>query len=167
MKKKFILVTLVLILLSVSGCYSSYELNDGNNSVDETKSPDISETNKELAIYTINDDTYECIPSISLIPKDAKVDAELIVNEVIANFKENVVVLNIEEQPDSVAVYFSENSAPVINVSEQVEESMLDCIACSLLDNLDYCNEVYFRCGTDNYKSSNIELEYNEPYISK
>ncbi len=166
MKKKLVLLALIFVLFVLCGCYSKYELKE-KTSGSPTKAPVSSEGNKELAIYTIDDDTYECIPSISVIPKDAKVDAELIINEVIANFKENVIILNIEEQPDSVVVYFSADAAPVVNVSSQMEAGMLDCISYSLLDNLDYCNEIYFRCGSDNYKSSNMELGYDEPYISK
>ncbi len=167
MKKKYILVTFLLILLLICGCDHKDEPYDKSKTdpAEETLSPDLE--SKELSIYTIDYNTYECTPSISVIPMDADVNAKLIVNEVVANFKEDVKIVDIEEQADSVAVSFSKNTAPVKNVSEQMEISMLDCIACSLLDNLDYCNEVYFRCGKDNYVSDNIELAYDEPYISK
>lgn len=164
MRKLRILLIFMLVVLSAAGCNSGY--NNKKNAGKTTKSPYITE-NTELPIYTIDENTYECIPSVAVVQKDSKVDAELIVNEVIANFKENVVVLNIEEKDNAVIVSFSKNAAPVVNVSSQMELSMLDCIAYSLLDNLNYCREVYFMCGTDNYRSANLELDKNEPYISK
>lgn len=167
MKKKCVILTYVLLLLSVCGCAPAQKPKDNNKTVSNTKAPYMAEEKKELSIYTIDYNTYECIPSISMIPKESKVDAELIVNEVVANFKENVTVLDIKEQDDSVVVSFSSDDAPVKNVSRQMEISMLDSIAYSLLDNLSYCKEVYFRCGSKNYVSSNIELAYDEPYVSK
>ena len=55
----------------------------------------------------------------------------------------------------------------VKNVSEKMEYAMLDCIAYSLLDNLDYCNEVYFRSNDEIYESKYIYMNHDEPYISK
>ena len=51
--------------------------------------------------------------------------------------------------------------------NKKMEYAMLDCIAYSLLDNLDYCNEVYFRSNDEIYESKYIYMNHDEPYISK
>ena len=57
--------------------------------------------------------------------------------------------IEVEENKNNVVVYFDETYAPIKNVSSIMEESMLDCIAYSLLDNLDFCKEIYFRSSNE------------------
>lgn len=119
----------------------------------------------ELPIYTINND-MECVQSTALIPNDTKIDASLVISEVTANFAKEIVVDKIEEGTDYVAVYFEKDSAPLKDVSKAMEEAMLDCIAYSLIDNLEYCKKVYYRSSEGIYSSRNITLEYDEAYVT-
>ena len=52
-------------------------------------------------------------------------------------------------------------------VSADIETAMLDCMAYSLLDNLEFCSNVYFRTNEGAYESENLSLEYDESYLSK
>ena len=168
MKKFFILITTIILILT--GCNNESDIN-----VNVTDTPQESDDNHvsgnttdsiELEIYQYNDEDG-CIPTTSLIPDDATIDARLIINEVNANFDEKVAVTDIEEKDDYVAVYFDSDSAPIIGVSAYTEEAMLDCISYSLIDNLDKCNKIYFRTNKGKYKSDDIELEYDEPYLTR
>lgn len=168
MQKYWILILLTVCAVFISGCRNTGTDND-NNYPDSTEDAD-EETgtgSHELSLYTIDYDTYECTPTVSVIQEKSEINAKLIINEVIANFKENVVVKDIVENSDNIIVCFSDDAAPVKNVSEKMEYAMLDCIAYSLLDNLDYCNEVYFRSNDETYESRYIYMNQNEPYISK
>ena len=168
MKKFFILITTIILILT--GCNNESDIN-----VNVTDTPQESDDNHvsgnntdsiELEIYQYNDEDG-CIPTTSLIPDDVTIDARLIINEVNANFDEKVAVTDIEEKDDYVAVYFDSDSAPIIGVSAYTEEAMLDCISYSLIDNLDKCNKIYFRTNKGQYKSDDIELEYDEPYLTR
>ncbi len=167
MKKNIYLLLLVSMII-FAGCMN--DSNDiDNNFPDETEYDEQTGINgsTELSLYTIDYDTYECVPTVSVVESESEIDASLIVDEVTANFKEDVVIEDIIENPFDVVICFSDNAAPVKNVSEEMEYSMLDCIAYSLLDNLDYCNEVYFRSNGITYESNYISMQNDEPYISK
>lgn len=168
MRKFFVLITIIILVLS--GCN-----NVSDNNIGITEKPQESDDNHvsdnnanciELEIYQYSDEDG-CIPTTSLIPEDVTIDARLIINEVNANFDEKVAVTDVEEKDDYVAVYFDSDSAPLIGVSAYTEEAMLDCISYSLIDNLDKCNKIYFRTNKGKYKSDDIELEYDEPYITR
>lgn len=163
--KKHITLLMILVFSLVILC----SCGDASHSAREDENTNSTEGNEsgELSIYTIDYDNLESVPSVSVIDPDTKVTAAIIVDEVIANFKESVSINDIEENSDSVIVYFTYGKAPMAGVSAGMETAMLDCIAYSLLDNLDYCSAVYFRSNSGNYKSENIELENDEPYITK
>lgn len=167
MKKYFVLILLVCAIY-ISGCTDTGTDND-NDFPEQTEYNDgfAAASPLELSLYTIDYDTYECTPTVSVIQSESEINAKLIINEVIANFKENVIIEDIIENPDNIIVCFSDDAAPVKNVSEKMEYAMLDCIAYSLLDNLDYCNEVYFRSNGEIYESCYISMQNDEPYISK
>ncbi len=167
MKKCLSLSFIIICVVAFCAC-SAPDSNSGNSTAKPvTEQNTDNSSGKELAIYTVNNNTFECEPITSVISPDAVIDATLIVNEVIANFPSKVGILKIEENKNNVVVYFDETYAPIKNVSSIMEESMLDCIAYSLLDNLDFCKEIYYRSSNDRYVSDNITLEKDEPYISK
>lgn len=173
MQKYRILIFLTICaVFIISGCRNTGTGNDNKypDSTEFEEEDDDDETgtdSHELSLYTIDYETYECTPTVSVISEKSEINAKLIINEVIANFTENVVIEDVVENSDNIIVYFSDDAAPVKNVSEKMEYAMLDCIAYSLLDNLDYCNEVYFRSNDEIYESKYIYMNHDEPYISK
>lgn len=125
------------------------------------------ENEGELSIYTIDYNTFECTPSVILVPKDIKPDEEYIVKEVVANFREDANVIDIEKKDSGIYVYFAHDKAPVTGVSDKMENAMLNCIAYSLLDNIKSCDSIYFRTDKGEYTGDNITLDYDEPYVSR
>jgi len=133
------------------------------NLIDE-ETGEYSET--EIGIYSINYDNQECEPSVIVVPKEKKVDESYIVEEVIANFNEEVIVEKIDNKDGDITVVFEKNSAPACNVSGTMEELILNCISFSLLDNIDKCRNIYFMIGNEPYNGVSITLASDEPYIS-
>lgn len=165
MKRLFILTLITMLVLT--GCSAktdTAEFDEADQGDERILTKDGS--NIELELYFYNNEEG-CVPTTSLIPADKIIDAELIVSEVTANFDEKVNVTDIEQKDDYVAIYFDSGSAPLIGVSKTTEEAMLDCIAYSLIDNLDECDKIYFRTDKGDYKSDDIELGYDEPYLTR
>lgn len=185
MTLKYLIILSLSIFLLLNGCSNENDSNNSSKSHSDTtiisdgQNTDSGEKNNdgihvtspernsvELEIYLYNN-KLGCIPAKSLIPSDKIIDAELIINEVTANFDEKVIVRNIEQKEDYVAVYFDSESAPLIGISKKTEEAMLDCISYSLIDNLDDCNKIFFRTDKGNYSSDDISLDYDEPYLTR
>ena len=171
MKKLLICsITLILSVFAIAGCsdsgFSPVQEQNTNAPVEETGLSD-AEDGTKITIYTIDYNTVECVPTLSVIGESDSADASKIIEEVIVNFKEEVIVTDISEKKDSITVSFSDESAPIVNVTETMEFAMLDCIAYSLLDNLEYCNEVYFKTNEKGYSSTYNSWAHDEPYVSK
>ena len=168
MKKKHVLllvcslvVVLILYLLAAyngllpgSLFQTDNERSDDVSENDPEDYDDEGENEGELSIYTIDYNTFECTPSVILVPKDTKPDEEYIVKEVVA-------------QDSGIYVYFAHDKAPVTGVSDKMENAMLNCIAYSLLDNIKSCDSIYFRTDKGEYTGDNITLDYDEPYVSR
>lgn len=181
MKKKHVLllvcslvVVLILYLLAAyngllpgSLFQTDNERSDDVSENDPEDYDDEGENEGELSIYTIDYNTFECTPSVILVPKDTKPDEEYIVKEVVANFKEDANVIDIEKKDSGIYVYFAHDKAPVTGVSDKMENAMLNCMAYSLLDNIKSCDSIYFRTDKGEYTGDNITLDYDEPYVSR
>ncbi len=92
----------------------------------------------------------------------------MVVEEVVANFQEEIGISEIIQEGVRVTVGFKEGLAPLARVSAKMETAILDCISHSLLDNVDACEEVVFR-GENGaaYESGHIILEVDEVYESE
>ena len=83
MKQKRTMVFLILLLLMFNGCSNSKVASEP-----EDEDTTMLRSQTEIEIYSIDYTNLECLPSICIIPENTSVNAEFIVNEVIANFKE-------------------------------------------------------------------------------
>lgn len=125
MQKYRILIFLTICaVFIISGCRNTGTGNDNKypDSTEFEEDDDDDETgtdSHELSLYTIDYETYECTPTVSVISEKSEINAKLIINEVIANFTENVIIKDIVENSDNIIVYFSDDAAPVKNVSEK------------------------------------------------
>ena len=118
-------------------------VTEAPSATDNSQNSTLKENVIELPIYTINHDNG-IVPTVSLVDKSRTINAELIVNEVIANFDMKIIISSIIQNDDNVIIDFSSESAHMHNVSSSTEESVLDAIAYSLLDNLDKCEKIYY-----------------------
>ncbi|BCN31424.1 GerMN domain-containing protein [Anaeromicropila herbilytica] len=142
--------------------------NSTATSKEETNTP-AKEDTKELPIYVMNNDTLEKEDYVDMVPQDSKITAEFIVNEVVKNFEQNGVTIGINSvttKGDTIYVDFKSDKAPLANVGSGVEATILDCIAQSLVDNLDGHNKVIYRVDGKAYESGHIILDLNEVYLN-
>jgi hypothetical protein len=133
-----------------------------------TSTPEV-EDQKELPIYTINNDTLEKEDYTDMIPKNQEVTAEFIVSEVVKVFEENGLTVGINSvttKNDTIYVDFQSDKAPLVNVGSGVEATILDCIAQSLVDNLEGHNKVVYHVDGKAYESGHIVLELNDVYLN-
>lgn len=161
-----VIVCCVWFILFPADKSGNSDNNTHNNAGADEDTEDIY-NEKEIPIYTINYDTMECEPSVIVVPDSKSISERYIVDEVIANFREQVSIYDVIVDKDRVIVSFCKNSAPAVNVSKEMESVMLDCISYSLIDNLDDCNCVGFRIEDEPYEGVAITMGYDESYVEK
>ena len=171
-KKNIVIIFFVLIcvicvvLIKKDGSPGKHQPDEGKE-VNTEIPEEIEELNKkEVGIYSINFETQECEPAFIVVPDGQSVNEKYIVDEVLANFSGEVNIKEVKKENDDIIVKFEKNSAPACNVSATMEELMLNCISYSLIDNIDNCENIYFRIEDEAYQGVNIMLAYDEPYIS-
>ncbi|MFU0828759.1 MAG: hypothetical protein ACFWTJ_14740 [Lachnoclostridium sp.] len=123
---------------------------------------------KEVSIYTINEDTNGVESVVALVPEDAKITPELIIELVTDSMADNLVEVGIDKvstQKDTVIVSFKSDQPPITNVESKLEKTILDAIAQSLVDNLKDYPKVIFRVEGKAYKSSNFSFGIDQVYL--
>lgn len=124
----------------------------------------------ELPIYSMNDESLEAEAAIALIPGDVKISAEVVVDAVVEAFNELSIEIGVEDvisEDNRVIVSFFSDTAPLETVGSSVEGTILDCLANSLLDNLDFCNEVVYRKEGQAYESGHYAYGIDEAYATE
>lgn len=126
--------------------------------------------NIELPIYSINVETGEIETITALISKDEKITPILVVDKVIESMKDRSVIVEVESvktEGDAVIVNFNKVKAPYSDFGAGYEESILNAIAQSLVDNLDDHKNVIYRVEGKAYSSGHIELGIDEVYLGE
>lgn len=149
-------------------------IESGDNTEDKNNvipTPNISLMNtKEIFIYSMNANSTQKEAITALIPEDTEITPVLIVDMVedaMADASFIIGIDSVDTDGDSVIVSFLNNQPPVVNVSKEVETSILDAIAQSLLDNLTDYNKVIFRIMGDSYQTDNYSFDLNHIYMEK
>ncbi len=183
-KKNVMYVMLCLcVAVLVSGC--NWE-NEQNEKPDVTLTPTISNSvsvapitkkptiappeNIEVTIYTLNPDSLEKEAVTVLIMVESELNAELIIEHVVAAMEDSGFYIGINEiftEEDTIIVDFKADSAPVCGVGASVEGAILDIIGQSILDNLSNCKKIIYRIEGEAYKTGHLEFEFDEVYIGR
>lgn len=133
-----------------------------------TEEPEQGTEKKEISIYTINDDTLESEPVTVEIQE--KLTAKAVVEAAVKSLEEHSLIIGIHDvsqEGDTVIVSFKKDTAPAIGVGSGVEETILNCISDSLIDNLEECKSVIFRLEDGPYESGHMIFEMDEVYVSE
>lgn len=123
---------------------------------------------KEVPIYSINEDTQSVESVVALVPQDSKITPELILDLVIDSLADRLIMIDVDKvslQKDTVIVSFTSNQQPVVHTDSNLEKSILDAIAQSLVDNLKEYPKVIFRIDGQAYKSDHYSFGLNEIYL--
>ncbi len=138
---------------------------NGDDEATQTASPS---TGTEIDIYGINEDSLESEPAHAVI--EGEVSAKSIVQAVVDDFAAKSIeigIYDVTEETDKVIVSFEYGKAPLANVGSDVEETILNCISDSLMDNLDNCKAVIFRAEDSSYESGHFAFKFDEVYASE
>lgn len=145
--------------------------NNTVTNVDETKedpTPTMIQpaSNTELMVYTVNADAG-IEPVTALIPEDNEITPQLVVDTVVDNMADNSLMIGVESvttENDTVIVSFFADQPPLRDIGASYETAILDAIAQSLIENLDY-SKVIYRVEGEAYISGHIELGLDEVYL--
>lgn len=133
-----------------------------------TQTPEQSTEKKEISIYTINDDTLESEPVT--VEVEEELTAETVVKAAVKSLEEHsltIGIYSVEQKENTVIVSFMKDTAPVVGVGSGVEETILNCISDSLIDNVEDCRNVVFRIEDGPYESGHMIFGIDEVYASE
>ncbi len=133
-----------------------------------TPVPTVSAEIKTMTIYSVNTDTMTLIP-VSVRRKGQTISAYGIVSLVVDSLNDkDIYVEHVTTKADGrVIVSFSSKGKPVKYCSKKMERLILDSIANSLIDNVDDCDKVIFRCDGKRYRSDHYQFGFHEIYASE
>lgn len=160
-KKVFIWIGILTGALLMMGCEERGE-NPSPSPVSTQKN--MIET---LSIYTIDSDTMTLVP-VTVEKGTNEITPAYITSLVEGNLEDDSIRVYSAEQEDTrIILSFYADGKPFVNCSKKMENLILDCFANSLLDNLNNCSEIVFRCEDKAYKSEHYSFKKNEVYASE
>lgn len=121
----------------------------------------------EVPIYSINDESLESEQTYVTIEE---VTPETVVQAVVDSLAEHSLEIGIDSvtmEGDTVIVSFLYGKAPLTSVGSTVEETILNSIADSLLDNVEGCKNVIFRAEGEAYESGHYAFGIDEVYAAE
>lgn len=156
----FVLCALVI----ATGCAGA----DGNFSAPAASPAAVQRSSvKTMTIYSIDSGSMTLIP-VTVKKGTEKVTLSYIANLVLENLNEDEIELtDVSQNGKKVIVSFSSQGRPVKNCSATMESLILEAFANSLLDNVEDCEQVIFRCDGEGYTSGQYTFGKNEVYASE
>lgn len=164
-RKCLMLIMIFLVIMQGTGCTKEKKVSTPKN----TATPKVVSTSEEksIQVYTIDEDSLESVSETVYLLDNEKVTAKNIINKVIDLFAMHAITIKLDtitEKEETIYISFQKEGAPVHDVSETVEEIILESIAKSLVDNLEGYEKVVFQVEGEAYKSDNIQMEKDEVY---
>lgn len=136
--------------------------------IEDAKAEDEKEATTEVEIYGINEESLESEPAHATI--SGEITPEAIVMAVVDDYKAKSIdigIYEVKQEDNKVIVSFENGKAPLADVGSDVEETILNCISDSLMDNLDFCEAVIFRKENESYESGHFAFDFDEVYASE
>lgn len=123
---------------------------------------------KKVNIYGMNEDTQESEPASAVIK--GEITAESIVQAVVDNYSRNNIeigIYSVVQEDSTVIVSFDSDKAPIVGVGSGAEDTILNSIADSLIDNVENCKSVIFRMEDGPYESGHYIFGIDEVYTKE
>lgn len=132
---------------------------------------DINISRKKINIYIIDDKGSNTLPLVSFVDSDSY-SPKAVIEAVLLALGEksfNTKVGKVEEDGNSIKIdLLAEDSlTPFGVVPTMKEELVLNCISYSILDNFSEYQKIFFTVNGEAYRSNNIQLPIDEPFISQ
>ncbi len=167
-----LILILTMVLIGACGKKKDEDATSKGNVTTESGTQQSENTDeeqgaKEVQIYSINDNSLESEQTYVTMEE---VTPETVVQAVVDSLAEHSLEVGIDSvtmEGDRVIVSFLYGKAPLTSVGSTVEETILNSIADSLLDNVDGCKKVVFRAEGEAYESGHYAFGINEVYASE
>lgn len=128
------------------------------------------EDHEEIEIYSVGESSFQKEAVTALVTPGKKLTPEVVIGLVDATFEERgfyVVFEEVTTSDDIIIVSFEKDSVQLSMTDAKVENSILDAIAQSLLDNLEAYRGVVFRVNGEAYKSLNNSFGKDDIYLGR
>ena len=170
------LFILVLTMGLLSACSKEKENHTDSVQTEEQQNDEQDTDNTEdevlegpqrVPIYSINDNSLESEQTYVTLEE---MTPEAVVQAVVDSLEEHSLEIGIDSvttEGDTVIVSFLYGKAPLTSVGSTVEETILNSIADSLLDNIDTCKKVIFRAEGEAYESGHYAFGVDEVYAAE
>lgn len=178
MKNALSFIFILCIMFGVTGCgvfapqedleLTEEEIAEANQSIPKaaTGTSVSSKKVQTMLIYTVDSIQGQLVP-LKVPLESSRITPELILDRVLENIDEKVEVTEIDVEKRQIFVTFNSKYAPLHKCPKKLETLILDCISNSLLDNIDYVDEVVFRSENGAYRSENYAFGIDEVYSSR
>lgn len=151
---------------------SDHKTKEDEKEANPTEKPEVTKTpeeeGKSITIYSINDESLES--EQTKVQIKGEITAKVIVDAVVKAFAEHSLEIGIdsvEQEGANVVVSFLYSKAPLSQVGSTVEETILNSVADSLIDNLPDCKGVIFRAEGGAYESGHFAFGKDELYVKE
>ena len=170
------LFILVLMTVLLGACGKQKEENADSQTNQEVQSEEqgtdeedvaVNQGPQQVPIYSINDSSLESEQTYVTVEE---LTPEAVVQAVVDSFAEHSLEVGIDSiatEGDTVIVSFLYGKAPLTSVGSTVEETILNSIADSLLDNIESCKKVVFRAEGEAYESGHYAFGIDEVYAAE
>lgn len=177
MKRAILVFSILMICFTFAGCdlwksgADDTELTDEDLRLVSEEPVAATSGNSVQVIQTLSIYTIDSI-SESLVPLKVPITVKnitpgFVMDEVIKNLDEKIEVTEIKVEKSRIYITFNDLYVPIKKCSRKFETLLLDCVSNSLLDNLNYIDEVVFYSGDEEYRSDNYHFKKNEVYSSR
>ncbi|MBQ3912604.1 MAG: hypothetical protein II694_06505 [Lachnospiraceae bacterium] len=119
-------------------------------------------------IYTVDADTSRVVRSTVMVRDDTDITPALVIDFIVDSLKDESLNLSFDgiEYEDGVCVVdFDDSIYTIAGKSADLEDAILDCIAQSVLDNVDGCMSVIYRIHNEAYSTVNRHFAYDFVYM--
>ena len=119
-------------------------------------------------IYTVDASTSRVVRSTVMVRDDTEITPSLVIDFIVDSLKDESLNLSFDgiEYEDGVCVVdFDDSIYTIAGKSVELEDAILDCIAQSVLDNVDGCMSVIYRIHNEAYSTVNRHFAYDFVYM--
>lgn len=135
----------------------------------EGKSTDIKIIQKKIIIYTIDDEKKSAYPISTFVEAKEKLEVKNVLDSVLLELSDYIgktKVSDISLASKSLTVNFdAKDKYRPFGKSDEV--LILDCISYSILENFPEYNEIYFKINGEAYRTAQIKLSADKPFMSR
>lgn len=119
-------------------------------------------------IYTVDASTAKVVRSTVMVRDDTDITPALVIDCIVESLKDESLNLSFDgiEYSDGVCVVdFDDSIYTIAGKSADLEDAILDCIAQSVLDNVDGCMKIIYRIHNEAYSTVNRHFAYDFVYM--